>query len=132
MPSSITLRLEKKWSAARLDAARKQNQEIRKKVAALVNKHGLGAVFRLNSKLAPEAVAERQGLGAAFLRYEAERNQLERGLIRLPEYESTLYSVWFVSSQGDNDEFSLVHPYAVSMQNHAIRSSLKVLLIEVR
>jgi len=132
MPSSITLRLEKKWSAARLDAARKHNQELQKKVAALVVKHGLGAVFRANSKLPPEAVAERQGLGAVFKRYETEKHQLETGLIQLPDYESTLSSVWFVSTQGADDAFFLVHPYAVSMQNHAIRSSLKTVLIEVK
>ena len=132
MASSITLRLEKKWDRARLDAARKQNQEIQKKVAALVVKHGLGAVFHGNSKLSSEALARRQGLGAAYQRYENEKKQLETGLIRLPEYESTRSSLWLVSTQGDSDEFSLVHPYAISMQNFAIRSRLKNVLVEVK
>ena len=132
MPSSIELRLEKKWDAARLDAARAKNREIHRKTAALIVKHGLGPVFQGNSKNTPGALAERQGLGEAYRRYEKEKNLLEAGLIKLPEYESTLCSLWIVSTQGDSDEYSLVHPDAISMQSFAIRNNLKNTLSEVK
>ncbi len=132
MPSTIELRLEKKWDAARLDAARAKNREIHRKTAALIVKHGLGAVFLANSKNTPAALAQRQGLGDAYRRYEKEKNLLETGLIKLPEYESTLCSLWIVRTQGDSDEFSLIHPYTISEQNFAIRNNLKNTLSEVK
>ncbi|PKN24930.1 MAG: hypothetical protein CVU65_10320 [Deltaproteobacteria bacterium HGW-Deltaproteobacteria-22] len=132
MPSSIELRLEKKWSRARLDAARAKNGEIHKKIAALVDKHGLTAVFLGNSKLSPGALAEQRGLGDAYRRYENEKKLMEAGLIQLPEYESTLCSLWLVSTQGASDGYSLVHPDAISMQSFAIRNSLKKVLTEVK
>jgi len=132
MPSTIELRLEKKWDAARLDAARAKNRGIHTKTAALIVKHGLGPVFQGNSKNTPGALAERQGLGDAYRRYEKEKNVLEAGLIRLPEYESSLCSLWIVRTQGDSDEFSLIHPYTISEQNFGIRNNLRKTLSEVK
>ncbi len=132
MPSSIEFRLEKKWTRARLDAARAKNRGIHNKIEALVDKHGLGALFTGNSKLSPEALAQRRGLGDAYRRYESEKKVLEAGLIRLPEYESTLCGLWLVSTQGASDEYSLVHPDAISMQSFAIRNNLRNVLTEVK
>lgn len=124
MHSALVLRLEKRWSATQLAQARRHNRRLRKRVAALIDKHGLSAIFRGNSKLPPAALAARRGLGPAYARYAAERRQLEKRLFRLPAYQSQRHSLWLQRIEGASDAFSEVYPERLSRQNHVIRSQL--------
>ncbi|MBU1536637.1 hypothetical protein KKF84_15025, partial [Myxococcota bacterium] len=128
MHSALVFRLEKRWSPKKLSMARQKNRLIQKKSAALIAKHGLTAIFYGNSKLGPEALAERKGLGKAFARYQKERRALIRSIVSLPQFHSQHYSLWLIGTTGASGQFALIYPHAVSAQNYAIRNLLPKIL----
>mgnify|MGYP001209466356 CR=1 FL=1 len=132
MHSAIIFKTAPRWSSTKMAKARAKNRLIRKKIAALITKYGLSSLFRSNSKLSIEARARRKGLSGVYARYIRKKSALERSLVRLPEYQSSRSSLWILSTPGASDQFSLVHPYAISRQNYAIRSLLPSILTPVK
>jgi hypothetical protein len=92
----LTITFVQKWTREKIEDARKKNDELRIEQRGLQEKHGLGHLTRnkLNSFF-PEAPEDEPKIKA----YEEDYERIQSELIRIPEYNSTKYSLFVTDNR---------------------------------
>jgi len=126
-------RTERRWSAGRVKAARAQNARLGARLEALGAKHRVAhlltaALRRKNSDPALGATAAER---ARLATYRADRARLEARRVRLPDFHTTAWSLFFVRHEGWSDGQHLVHPAAASEECYRLDQLVRDRLLPV-
>ncbi len=120
----LVYRCEPVWPTAALNSAKNANEEIHQKIRELEEKNNLQNLRkdRPNSKSQEQFTAKTPEDKEKLEKYEKEKTELERKIIKLPDHNTELYSLFFVSESGIEDEFHSVFPAEASQQAYQLKN----------
>ena len=123
----IILRVEPKWSAEKKRETKEINDSLNKKIGELISKFHLEKLFHSS--------AARKGLENAYSddprekqnlqEYRIERSELEKNVVKLPDFDSEKFSLFFDKSDGYDDEFHESFPPESLQEMREVKSLLE-------
>lgn len=122
--------LEPRWTSAKIDKSKDLNKQIHQAIQALPETLNISHLYNqiLSSKGTPTYTAKTESDKASIKQYQAEKERLEKQLIKLPDHHSQFYSLFHKSSSGYEDDLNLIYPQEASKEWYQIRNLLKDLL----
>ena len=130
MQSSFVFRLEDKWSEENIQSNKEKNENINEKVKVLPEKYGIVHLYdsSLSRKGNDVFIGNNEEERNRIHEYEVEKFKIEKGLIKIPDYNSEKYSLFLISKTGMEDEFHSVYPKEVSEEMYGIEKILNEVL----
>jgi hypothetical protein len=125
----FTLRYEPKWSKQKLDNAKKTNANIYKQIDSMANTTGVKKLIvdpkTTKGELWFNAKTHKDSLLVKdYLKF---KETQENKLIKLPDYETSFFSIFQISEVGISDAFTTVYPYTESEKAYKIMSLMQEL-----
>ena len=119
----LTFRCESKWSDAKIEQTKKDNDLVYKKMDALIDKYNIRHLMdkNLNSKDGDLFIPKNSDDKKRIKDYYAAKNEVEKELKKLPDYNTEKYSLFLIDTIGYNDDFHIVHPPEISAQIYQIQ-----------
>lgn len=128
--SSFVFQLEDKWSEEKCKQVRDKNETIYTQIKVLPEKYEI--VYLYDSSLSRKGldvfIGNTDEERKRIHEYEVERFKIEKGLIKIPDYNSEKYSLFLISKIGIEDEFHTVYPKEASEEMYRIEKILKEVL----
>jgi len=120
----LVYRCEPVWPTAKLKNAETANEEIYQKIREVEEKNNMQNLRkdRPNSKNAEQFTAKTPEDKEKLEKYEKEKSELELKLTKLPDHNTELYSLFFVSETGVEDEFHSVSPAEASREAYRVKN----------
>ncbi len=119
----IVYRLENKWDKEKIEFVNKKNDNIWDQIDKLPDKYKIRELYNkfARSKRPAAFTGNTEDEKARVKLYEEEKKKLEATLIKLPEYRSVKYSLFFESSIGMEDSFHIVAPHDISTETWGVK-----------
>jgi len=120
----LIFRCEPVWPTAKLKNAETANEEIYQKIREVEEKNNMQNLRkeRPNSKNAEQFTAKTPEDKEKLEKYEKEKSELELKLTKLPDHNTELYGLFFVSESGVEDEFHSVSPAEASQEAYRVKN----------
>jgi len=117
-------RCEPLWPTAALNSAKTTNEEIHQKIRELEEKNNMKNLRKdpPNGKSPEQFTAKTPEDKEKIEKYEKEKGELELKIIKLPDHNTELYSLFFVSETGVEDEFHSVSPADASQEAYRVKN----------
>lgn len=120
--AEIIIRYENKWDFLKIQEAQLKNAATIGEISKLPEKYNITSLLdpKLSRKNLPVYTAKNEKEKLNIADYYKEKGYLEKKLIRIPDYNSQLYSLFNVSTSGKEDDSHLVFPVEASIELYTI------------
>ncbi|MBU0489847.1 MAG: hypothetical protein KKA07_00110 [Bacteroidetes bacterium] len=121
--SYVIYLFEEKWSIEKVEDARQNNSKLCNELRALPKKYGVENLrdaelsTKEHSVYAGKTDEEKKNVEG----FEKEKFEIEAKIIKLPNYHTTHYSIYFVEESGADDSFHIIFPEDASKQLYHIK-----------
>lgn len=122
----IKYRVEKKWSENKIHKA--NNHIIYSKIKKLFQQYKIKNITHKFDSYITETPDEKKRLDL----YKQQKNQLEQNLLNLPNYNSQLYSVFYITAKGCQTALEDFYPIKTSVECFSIQNIANELLIVIK
>jgi hypothetical protein len=120
--------LETKWFPEKKVKIEAHNAALAAQISSLPKKYKIQNLKHFDSKTGIVYQTENEEQRKSVEEYENERNQLEKQFIKIPDYISEHYCLYFLKQQGIGDEYTLVSPQSATQEAYSIRSIMRDLM----
>lgn len=118
----LILRYEKKWDFIKIQEIQIKNSGLLAELVKLPEKYNITHLYdkNLSRKDNPVYTPKTENDKKILSSYYNEKAKLEKKMVKLPEFNSQLYSIFLQSAEGLEDDTHMVYPVETSMQLHSI------------
>jgi hypothetical protein len=125
--TQIVYEFEPKWNAKRLQNVKVQDHLIYNKINGLIKKYKIEHLYNdmLSSKGKDFFNKGTDEENIRVEKYKKEKQKLHAKIIKLPDFNTEKYSLFFIDGSGYNDINELVYPYEASEEAYRILNLIK-------
>lgn len=126
--SRIVYRIEPIWDANKIIEANNNNETLYAKLKQLPEKHKLSELKKMGGRNSEAVYQPRNENDKKNIKaYEDEKKELESKIIKLPNFSTKNYSVFFISREGYDDDYHFVYPEQTSIELFTIENLFREL-----
>jgi hypothetical protein len=122
--AKVIIHYENKWDFLRIQEAQIKNASIMDEIQKLPEKMKITSLLdsKLSRKGKPVYTAKNEKDQLCISNYYKEEERLEKKIVKLPDFNSQLYSLFIVSEDGKEDNMHYVYPTGASIELYTILS----------
>lgn len=122
--AKIVIRYENKWDYLRIQEAQIKNAATIDEISKLADKMKISALYdsKLSRKNQAVYTPKNETDKVNIANYYKEKDKLEKKIITIPDFNSQLYSLFIISTNGMDDDMHIVYPGEASLELYSILS----------